>query len=53
VWVADLFSHALVRPLGNYTFACVGHYPNQCIPYLGNEHLLGTCDDCGEYYKNW
>jgi hypothetical protein len=53
VWVADLFSHALVRPLGNYTFACVGDYPNQCIPYLGNEHLLGTCDDCGEYYKNW
>ena len=53
VWVADLFSHALVRPLGNYTFACVGHYPNQCIPYLGNEHLLGKCDDCDEYYKNW
>ncbi len=53
VWVADLFSHALVRPLGNYTFACVGHYPNQCIPYEGNEHLLGKCDDCGEYYKNW
>jgi hypothetical protein len=25
----------------------------QCIPYEGNEHLLGTCDDCGEYYKNW
>lgn len=53
VWVADLFSHVLDRPLGGYTFACVGHYPNQCIPYLGNEHLLGKCDDCGEYYKNW
>ena len=53
VWVADLFSHVLNRPLGGYTFACVGHYPNQCIPYLGNEHLLGKCDDCDEYYKNW
>lgn len=53
MWVADLFSHVLDRPLGGYTFACVGHYPNQCIPYLGNEHLLGKCDDCGEYYKNW
>ena len=53
VWVADLFSHVLDRTLGGYTFACVGHYPNQCIPYLGNEHLLGKCDDCGEYYKNW
>ena len=53
VWVADLFSHVLDRPLGGYTFACVGHYPNQCIPYLDNEHLLGTNNDCGEYYKNW
>ena len=25
----------------------------QCIPYEGNQHLLGTCDDCDEYYKNW
>ena len=53
VWVADLFSHVFDRPLGGYTFACVGHYPNQCIPYEGNEHLLGTNNDCGEYYKNW
>ena len=53
VWVADLFSHVLDRPLGGYTFACVGHYPYQCIPYEGNEHLLGKCDDCDEYYKNW
>lgn len=53
VWVADLFSNVLDRPLGGYTFACVGHYPNQCIPYEGNEHLLGTNNDCDEYYKNW
>ena len=25
----------------------------QCIPYLNNEHLLGTTDDCDEYYKTW
>lgn len=25
----------------------------QCIPYEGNEHLLGTTDDCIDYYKNW
>lgn len=25
----------------------------QCIPYEGNEHLLGKTDDCVEYYKNW
>lgn len=25
----------------------------QCIPYEGNEHLLGTDEDCDEYYKTW
>ena len=25
----------------------------QCIPYEGNEHLLGTTDDCDNYYKTW
>ena len=25
----------------------------QCIPYEGNEHLLGTTNDCDEYYKTW
>jgi hypothetical protein len=25
----------------------------QCIPYEGNEHLLGKTDDCDEYFKNW
>ena len=24
-----------------------------CIPYEGNEHLLGTYTDCDEQYKNW
>ena len=25
----------------------------QCIPYEGNEHLLGETADCEEYYKTW
>ena len=25
----------------------------QCIPYEGNEHLLGTSNDCSEFYKTW
>lgn len=25
----------------------------QCIPYEDNEHLLGTTNDCDEYYKTW
>ena len=28
-----------------------GNFFNKCIPYEGNEHLLGTTNDCDEYYK--
>lgn len=30
-----------------------GIYFKQCIPYKGNEHLLGTTNDCDDYYKTW
>ena len=30
-----------------------GNAWSQCIPYKDNEHLLGTTDDCDEFYKNW
>lgn len=38
------------------TFRCIGNCDigwEQCVPYEGNEHLLGTTNDCDEYYKNW
>lgn len=25
----------------------------QCIPYKGNEHLLGKMEDCADFYKSW
>lgn len=25
----------------------------QCIPYEDNQHLLGTTNDCDDYYKTW
>lgn len=34
-------------------FQCVLNNWHQCIPYEGNEHLLGTTNDCDEYYKTW
>lgn len=37
----------------NYPFECCGTSYGQCIPYEGNEHLLGKKDDCDEYFKNW
>ena len=29
------------------------HFANYCIPYEGNQNLLGTTNDCDEYYKIW
>jgi len=37
-----------------YPFICLcNNKYSQCIPYEGNEHLLGTTNDCDEYYKTW
>jgi hypothetical protein len=37
----------------DYPYECCGSEYAQCIPYEGNEHLLGTADDCDDYYKTW
>ena len=37
----------------NYPYECCGNSFAQCVPYEGNEHLLGTTNDCDEYFKNW
>ena len=50
-WTCDWFSFHDTTQV--YPFACVGPYVSQCIPFVGNEHLLGTTQDCNEYYKNW
>ena len=43
VWEADLFSH--YREESQYPFRCIGFSHKYCIPYEGNEHLLGTTDN--------
>lgn len=50
-WTCDWFSFHDTKQV--YPFACVGHYVSQCIPYEENQHLLGTTNDCDEFYKNW
>lgn len=35
-----------------HLYTARGYYA-QCIPYEGNKHLLGTTNDCDEYYKTW
>lgn len=37
----------------NYPYRLIGNIVQYCIPYEGNEHLLGKTDDCGDYYKTW
>lgn len=51
VWECDFFSS--YNPNCSNKFHCIGAWYDMCIPYIGNEHLLGTTDDCDEYFKNW
>lgn len=37
----------------DYPYKLVGGAARYCIPYEKNEHLLGTTDDCDDFYKNW
>lgn len=41
VWLPDFFSNYTNRL---HKYACMTGVYNQCIPYEGNEHLLGTTD---------
>lgn len=45
-WMATFYSH-----YSNNKFYGCGMCCSQCIPYEGNEHLLGTTDDCNTFYK--
>ena len=47
-WVGTIYSH-----YNNNKFYGCGMCCDQCIPYEGNEHLLGTNKDCDEFYKTW
>ena len=50
-WTADLFSH-IDDSIGRV--CCSWYSWKQCIPYNDEtKHLVGTSDDCPEYYKWW
>lgn len=51
-WIISLFSHCNESKI--YPYTCInGNGYAQCIPYEENKHLLGTTNDCDEYYKTW
>lgn len=51
IWECDIFSSYNSECSNPYH--CIGAWYEQCVPYEGNEHLLGTTNDCDEYYKTW
>ena len=51
IWECELFSS--YHSNCSNPFHCIGIWTEQCIPYKGNEHLIGTTNDCDEFYKNW
>ena len=55
VWTIDFYGGYDSKIGGSFKpFAVTGgKYFQQCIPYEGNEHLLGTSNDCSEFYKTW
>lgn len=52
-WINTFFGFYDTVTTKKYPFIAGSVNWVQCIPYEGNERLLGKCDDCDEYYKNW
>lgn len=50
LWIPSLFGKDII--VGYRYLTTNGSY-KECIPYEGNEHLLGTTNDCDEFYKTW
>lgn len=50
VWKCNLYSHYSEYP---FHYVCINTSYKQCISFEGNEHLVGTTNDCDEYYKTW
>ena len=52
-WMGDFFEKILENDI-HYNVTCVTCRWAQCIPYNEEtKHLLGTREDCPEYYKWW
>lgn len=49
-WISGFFSHKDSDGFAPFWTTADKNY-QQCIPYEGNEHLLGTTDDCDEYFN--
>lgn len=52
-WKSNFWGFYDIDSAMNYPYECCGNSFGQCIPYEGNEHLLGTTNDCEDFYKIW
>lgn len=54
-WRGHFFSH--YDNNSHIPYSCIGpeviNEYGQCIPFEGNEHLLGKTEDCKGFYKTW
>lgn len=50
IWRPSLFGADMIT---GYRYLTSGGNYKCCIPYEGNEHLVGTKNDCDDYYKTW
>lgn len=51
-WECALFSH--LDDSDDFPVVCIGINYTKCIPYNEEtKHLVGTSDDCPEFYKWW
>jgi hypothetical protein len=52
-WYCEFYSHYR-NNTSHYKYACTSSAFYQCIPYNDRtKHLVGTTEDCPEYYKTW
>lgn len=51
IWRCDFLFN--IKENGIIKYECIAYCYKYCIPFEGNEHLIGKQDDCSEYYKTW
>ena len=49
-WRPSLFGADMIT---GYRYLTSGGNYKECVPYEGNEHLVGTTKQCDDYYKTW
>lgn len=52
IWIPTFFGKRL-EDNSNCSYLTTNGCYKYCIPYEGNEHLLGTTNDCDDFYKTW